>query len=47
MSAQDQKTPQQPKAPGRGKVSRGPREQEIENIKRLLANVSQRLNKLK
>lgn len=47
MGAQDQKTPEKPKAPERDKVSRGPREQEIENIKRLLASVSQRIDKLK
>ena len=43
----DQKLPPQPKAPERGKVPQGSKVHEIENLKRLLADVSKRLDKLK
>lgn len=39
--------PPQPKAPERDKVSHGSKDHEIENLKRLLADVSKRLDKLK
>lgn len=42
----EQKQPA-PKPPERDTVSHGSKDQEIENLKRLLANVSQRLDALK
>jgi hypothetical protein len=51
MSANPQQlngnAPPQPKAPERGKVLPGSKDHEIENLKRLLADVSKRLDKLK
>lgn len=40
-------SPPQPKSDGSAKVSHGSKDHEIENLKRLLAEVSQRLDKLK
>lgn len=43
----DSKAHPTPKAPERGKVPHGSKDHEIENLKRLLADVSKRLDKLK
>lgn len=50
MSANTQQLnqkPSAPKAPERGTVPHGSKDHEIENLKRLLADVSKRLDKLK
>lgn len=47
MSTTSPQKQAQPKAPDSGKVSHGSKDHEIENLKRLLADVSKRLDKLK
>lgn len=43
----ERKRPTQPKEKERGTLPHGSKDQEIENIKRLLANISQRIDKLR
>jgi len=43
----ERKPPAQPKEKERATIPHGSKDQEIENLKRLLANVSQRLDALK
>lgn len=43
----ERKAPPQPKGSEGSKLPHGSKDQEIENLKRLLANVSQRLDALK